>query len=409
MSRRDPSMLGGKKRPPKRMVRLDQFFYDPRLFNAIVYGSPRSGKTVLLANMVNIHKGLGFNVFINDCAKGYDLKQKRPKSEILMYFSDQLEYINKKIRIFTPPGCYVDIPNYNYESVEVNSYEELFSNMKPDKLNIISFDSFVLLPLAFSRFYALFSIELLFRSKRAELYTPVLGVVDQINHIFPSQALRFSGMAGAMQDKASNYFARFLMDCSGSGIRMIASSHGITMVKKVIRMNMHYKFFKQFNEDITLAVSRIRPMQKRIESLAINEAYVSDDQAWGDLIPDIPDVPYEPVDVFYTGKFIRDPYWMLDSEFRTQVLTPAEYRKSLKSKADPEMDELKKRICAGLFYLAGVTYEELQAEFETNPMTINAWLDWCRSMYPFTILEKYRKHPRRITRKQMNTITKELQ
>ena len=391
-----PSILGGVKRRIKRTIDLDGFWYDPRLFNAIIYGSPRSGKTVLLANMVNIHKGLGFLCFINDCAKGYDLKQKRPKSEILMYFSDQLEFINKKIRIFTPPRCYVDIPNHDYESVEVNSYEELFSNMKKDRLNIISFDSFVLPPLAFARFYALFSIELLYRSKRSELYTPILCVVDQINHVFPSSALRFSGIAGSIQDKASNWFSRFLTDCSGSGIRMVATSHGITMVKKVVRMNFHWKFFKQFTEDVTLAVSRIRPAQKLIESLAVNEVYATDDQAWGDVIPDIPDVPYEPADVYYQGEFIKDPYWLLESQYQHLVLTPSEFRERQKEEKHDGFDANGFHWLIGGMYLGGKSIRKIGKALGLSLNEVYGVLGKCRKNPEYLELQyDLRPNPKR--------------
>ena len=91
-----PSFLGRKKKVTKRMVELDRFYYDTRMFNAIIYGTPRSGKSVLLMNLLNIFHGLGYNCVVNDCAKGFDLKTGKPKSEILGWFSDVLEHINKK-------------------------------------------------------------------------------------------------------------------------------------------------------------------------------------------------------------------------------------------------------------------------------------------------------------------------
>lgn len=370
-----------KKRKSRRFIDLDLWWDDPRMFNGIIYALPRSGKTVLLHNMINTYMGKGFTCFLNDCAKGYDLQERKPKSEILMLFSEDLENI-PRIRVFVPINCKVKIPSQDFELIQVESYDEIFNNMDPKALSVLSFDSFVLPPLAYARFWALFGIELLFRSKQDKITTPVFGGFDQINHIFPSRALRFSGEAGQAQAHAANWFAKFLMDCSGSGVKVVGTSHGITMVKMTVRNQFHWKWFKTFTEDVSKAVDRIKPAQKLIATLPIDTAYVTDDRSWGDIVSGIPNIPYTPDPVYYQGDHIKDRCWELESAY--SYLVPAPKQKNGETDVKPML------LLVGCMHLLGMSQNTIAHTLNKSRSTVRYYLrKLCGIPDYMTLLEEH--------------------
>ncbi len=316
-------LFGSKKGRPRKFVELERFWRDPNFYNAIIYGTPRSGKSVLLANMINHFMGQKFTILMNDVAKGYDVISSTPRSEILMFFSENLPNI-KGVRIFVPKNCQIIIKDHEYELIQISSYNQLFKALKPDKLNIISIDNFILNPASRARFWALFFIEIINRSKRYQLNLPFLACLDQIHHLFPSHAQKHTGRTGMIQNDSATWFATFLQDSSGSGIKVIATSHGITMCRKSVRQNFNFKFFKNLSEDVGQAVPRIRPAQNLIATLPINSTYVVDDRGYGDVFANIPNVTYKPSSVFYQGDYINDPYWLLKSDRAELVETGAD-------------------------------------------------------------------------------------
>ncbi len=376
------SVLRGTKKKRTAFVKLHEFYVAQNMHNGIVYGQPRTGKTVFVVDMLDDFKGMNFTCFINDVAKGFDIKTKQPRSEILLFFSKDLKHI-KDVRVFVPPGCKVDIEDTTFELIEIDSYGKLFENLKPDKLNVLCFETFILHPLALARFWALFAIELLFRSKSYSLNLPIFGVIDQINHVFPSRAMKMAGQAGKLQDTASNWFARFLMDSSGSGIKIVGTSHGITQVKKSIRTSFQWKFFKTFTDDVSVAVKRISPAQGVIQTLDLNCVYATNDQNWGDVFEGIPNITYASKAVHYRGNRIIDRHWMLHSDYQELVMTQAEIQK-LEGNSSP--DVIKWEL--GSLYLAGYTCKSIARIYNISVGTVNAYLEYCRQYPHYCRLER---------------------
>lgn len=369
-------LSSGEKRDS--FIDLDRWW--ETMHNGIIYGQSGAGKTVLAFNMLNTYLAKGFNNFVNDLGKGYDPQKRIPTSEILMLFSEDMTHV-KGVRAFVPPGCTIVMPEQDIDVIEVSSYEEIFRELTPRKVNVISFDSFILSPLAISRFWALLAIEILTRSKRYAFTLPLIGIIDQINHCFPSSALKYSGRAGSAQDEASNYFARFLMDCRGTGIKLVATSHDITQVKVPVRVSFQWKWFKAFTSDVSNAVPRIKPAQGLISTLDPDEAYATDDKSWGDLVPGIPNIRVESSPVYYKGAHVIDPFWALESQYAP--LLELSYETYMARRIEYE----RRRWQIASLYLLGHSYREIADQVGVNDDTVRKNLNRCREHDYYVELE----------------------
>lgn len=383
-----------KRKKPKSFVDLPFLFTGSQAFSVIIYGKSRSGKTVQLASLMDDFIGSKHYNFINDCAKGYSYEAREPRSELLMFFSDSLSHI-KGMRIITPPDCSVHMENVDgYKVYSVSSYEEIFNIIQKGGpyINVIAVDSFLLSPLAKARFWALFCIELkarIFPDRKKRTPLPLAGALDQINLIFPSKALRLGGIGGHIQSKAANWFADFMYNAAGSGLRMLATSHGITHVKKPIRDAFLWKIFKNFSGDIEPVAKRAVPIRKYIERLEKDEAYILDDGNMGDFYKGVPNVEYEPGPVYYEGERIMTELWTLESDYKELVLTPAEKR----GQAGDSEELQKRRFIEGTLFILGYTYDELAILIGKSRKTVEKDLKYLRGEIDgFKTLEEYRDH-----------------
>jgi len=372
-----------KRKKPKSFVDLPLLFTGSQAFSVIIYGKSRSGKTVHLVNLMDTFIGSKHYNFINDCAKGYSYEAREPRSELLMFFSDSLSHI-KGMRIITPPECSVYMENVDgYKIYSVSSYEEIFDIIQKGGpyVNVIAVDSFLLSPLARARFWALFCIELkarIFPDRKKETPLPMVGALDQINLIFPSKALRLGGIGGHIQSKSANWFADFMYNAAGSGLRILATSHGITQVKKPIRDAFLWKFFKTFSGDVEPVAKRMTPIRRYIERLEKNEAYILDDGNMGDFYKGIPNVEYEPGPVYYEGNRIIKELWMLESDYKTLVLTPNEMKALMEKQNAPKKHELE-YLEIGIEYLGGKSCREVAKERGISLGKVNDALEYCRN------------------------------
>lgn len=391
------SVLGSRKQG-KRHTDLARIWFGNHAFSVLIIGNSRTGKTILLCRYMNDYIKLGNKNFINDCAKGFNHKLGVPESELMRYFSPELDAIHK-IRVFVPPNCNIEIDDpkkeltKDFEVVQVHSYEEIFKRIMEggNTINIISVDAFLLAPLAKARFWATFVLELqarCFPSRSRQTLTPIVGALDQANYIFPSNALRQSGVGKGIQDLASDRFASFMMDAAGNGVRMLATTHRIRVLKKSVRDTFLWNIFKNSSSDITDIAKRLVPAQKIIENLQISEMYVIDDSNKGDKVPGLDDLSYPNRPVYYEGKRIHDPFYMLESPHKIHVMTPQEMRDSKKSPDDLSF----RRKRSGNMWLLGYDWETIGNENEISKRTVAEDMKWNRADHFFAALEPYRDY-----------------
>jgi len=68
---------------------------------------------------------------------------------------------------------------------------------------------------------------------------------------------------------------------------------------------------------------------------------------------------------------------------------------------------IKRRVLCGLLYLTGKTYDQIAEELQISRVTVADWLNWCRTIFPFSIIEDYRHNLRMLTAKPMEQGSKQ--
>lgn len=400
-----------KSYKPKSYVDADFFYTGDQAFSAIIYGKSRSGKTVQLVGKMDTFIGLGHYNFVNDCAKGYSYKDREPRSELLMWSSPDLQNI-KGARLIVPPGCNIHIDNQKlakrYKVYQAASYGDIFKIIARggSNINVVCIDSFLLSPMAKARFWALFVIELrtrIFPDREKHSPLPLIGALDQINYIFPSSAVP---IVKKIQGLASGWFATFMTDAAGSGVRMLATSHRIKGVNKSVRDAFLWKYFKTFGGDLEDVSKKANTVRGLVSKLEPSELFVIDDGNMNDFYNNVPNITYDICPVYYEGERIEDDLWMLDSRHQIRVMTPNEINMLKVNK--PSIWERRVRIAIG--YSTGKSYDELAAEESISRKTVENDLKKIREVAPSQIInEQYRDHIRTEQLRKLNSENQRLE
>ncbi|WOF15999.1 hypothetical protein F1737_04415 [Methanoplanus sp. FWC-SCC4] len=206
-------------------------------------GSTGTGKTNFLFWLVDMFREHAPNEAIVwfDIGKAqYNPKTNESGNEILT-----LLYYFGAVRIITMTGCDVRIVSereYDVEYVHVDNPEMIWKYCKPDRLNIVSFDPFILNDVIHASVLAKVFERLIWLANRGWLWRPMAIFYDEFHNVCPSQGhgIYEDRKAAAIQKKTNNQFKKNLQKLRSTGVRFVASTHQWTQLYKSVRLSFEW-------------------------------------------------------------------------------------------------------------------------------------------------------------------------
>jgi hypothetical protein len=204
----------------------------------IVTGITGSGKTQALYWLVD-----GLSLY--ETIVWYDIGKS---GEILKL----AEITGKPLKIFIPGGCEIEVPeNVDHEIHEtsmnmINFGREVWGNIDPDFVNILSFQPFILDPSTFTKTIAESFRSLILMAHRYEIETPISLLYDEFHNVVPSQesALDF-------QHYRAGSLVQFNLEKLRSlDVRIVASTHGFTKIRKGVRTSFNWILIKRISDNM---------------------------------------------------------------------------------------------------------------------------------------------------------------
>jgi len=214
---------------------LEKHFLNSSGTHLLVDGITGSGKTQTLYWLFK-----GFIERTNEVLLWYDIGKSGE-------FVKLAEISNKTMKIFVPVGCNIEIEGFeDYEVVEVRPdpihiVEDLWHALDRDKINILSFQPFIIDPTAFTRFIADSFRTLIIEAHNYRIATPLTIFFDEFHNVAPSKDNALS-----MQHYNAGALVQYNIEKLRSlKIRIIASTHGDTKIRKGVRDCFSWRIIKR--------------------------------------------------------------------------------------------------------------------------------------------------------------------
>jgi len=206
-------------------------------------GSTGTGKTNFLYWLIDLFKEYAPRealVWFDIGKAQYNQYTGESGNEILT-----LLYYFGAVRIITLTGCDVKIiseQDYDIEYIHVDNPQMIWKYCKPDRLNIVSIDPFILDDVTHASVLAVIFERLVWLANRGWIHRPLAVIYDEIHNVCPSQGhgIYEDRKASAIQKKTNNQFKKNLQKLRSTGIRFISTTHQWTQLYKPVRLSFEW-------------------------------------------------------------------------------------------------------------------------------------------------------------------------
>ncbi|MDY6865127.1 MAG: hypothetical protein SVY15_04040 [Halobacteriota archaeon] len=230
--------------------------------HGVIYGTTGSGKTNLLVDIV-----LKLKHHANETIIWRDYGKEIETLALAQYYP---------LKFFYPSGSTDEISlkvkNYDGLSFKPISYyrfqdaEDILTHLDRKAINVLSMRRFLLDSGIFSEFWSRFFDMFLTYALQGKLPRPITFAIDEMNNICPA---RGQGTADniTQANKLTNRIAFSIQNLRAMQTRLLATSHGITAIKKNVRTQFQWVFFKRLNESIDVDIPRLKMTQAIVQGL----------------------------------------------------------------------------------------------------------------------------------------------
>lgn len=154
-------------------------------------------------------------------------------------------YYFSPIRLITLPHCgieFVTEDRYDIEHVIVGRAEDVWKNISTERLNVVSFEPFILDPIVLSEQISTMFTSLIYKAHRHQIYSPMAIIYDEFHNVAPAHGYGFAGTGAAarIQHRSTNLIRMNIQKLRTSGIRIIATTHEWIQLNKGIRSSFEW-------------------------------------------------------------------------------------------------------------------------------------------------------------------------
>lgn len=236
-------------------------------------GRPGTGKTQGLYYLVDKIKDYGKEEILwFDIGKG---------DEILT-----LAHYFGPITIFTPPGCSIEIQfrdpldafgqPYDIRFETISRMSDIWQNIQPGRLNICSFDPFILDPVIVLQQVSDLFERLIRLAFRRQVIRPLAIFYDEFHNVCPSQGYGYATTAkeAAQQRRCLNIIKRNVQKLRVEEYRMVVSTHEWQQLFKGVRTAFEWVMLRRgakFGSD----EPRLKQYNPRWSGCSTEQAYVA--------------------------------------------------------------------------------------------------------------------------------------
>ena len=230
--------------------------------HAVVYGTTGSGKTN----------------FVLDLA--LQLKKYNKETIIWRDYGKESEVLSlaqfHSLKFFHPEGTISklnfdpDILEHELFYSEFKNIDDILNNLDKTAINVLSMRRYLMEPEYFTRFWSEFFTTFIQYALQNQLPRPLSFVIDEMNNICPAKGQGFTTEQSAL----SNRIAFNIDNLRAMKTRLVATSQGLTKIKKNVRTQFQWLFFKRLNELIDVDIPRLKFAQSFVQTLLVDQVIV---------------------------------------------------------------------------------------------------------------------------------------
>lgn len=196
-------------------------------------GRTGTGKTQYLYYMVDLFR----NYAPNEALVWFDIGKT---SEILT-----LAACWGPVQLITLEGCEIHIDSeqrYDIRQVQVSECKDVWRVIDPTRLNVASFEPFILDPLTLSKQMSRMFRELIFTAHRRGIYAPLALIYDEFHNVTPAHGYGYAGTGNEAREQiiSINLIRVNIQKLRSSGIRFIATTHEWAQMFRGIRTSFEW-------------------------------------------------------------------------------------------------------------------------------------------------------------------------
>lgn len=204
----------------------------------------------------------------------------------------------KPLKIFYPYECKVEVKGLEVEFKPFDFVDEIWLELNPSKINIVSLEPFIDDPEVYSRIMATIFKRLVRLSHAGEIYNPLTVFIDEFHNVAP-------GKGQGMTDnhyRVGAYVQKNVERLRSLRIRLVASTHGITKIRKGVRTSFNWLMIRRISDRIGQEITRLEKYLDIFQTLANDEAViVYPTKTYSDRIKLPYYAPPKEVEVSYVG------------------------------------------------------------------------------------------------------------
>ena len=183
------------------------------------------------------------------------------------------------VTVWTLPGCNIEISahkEYDIKFKEVASCRDIWrASLTADRLNIASFEPFILDPTTYTREISRMFIDLVYAAHRRQIYRPLCMIADEFHNVAPAWGYGYAGEQSEKQaqNRAINYIRRNIQKLRNEGIRIIASTHEWNQMFQGVRTSFEWMLLRR-GAKFTSDEPKLRQYNPRWGGMETEEAYL---------------------------------------------------------------------------------------------------------------------------------------
>jgi hypothetical protein len=167
------------------------------------------------------------------------------------------------LHILTPQGMTVEVKtNHDLDITygEVLDLRDVWDHLVKDRINIISFEPFILDPDVYGPLVGSIFTSLIRKAHRYELQVPMDIIYDEFHRVCPAKG----HSVNAKQSKYGAIIQHNVEKLRSFGIRFIVSTHGWNKIRKGVKQSFNWKLIRRGSEFDSGKLKRYNPLWEKI-------------------------------------------------------------------------------------------------------------------------------------------------